>query len=420
MQAFLNLRASTMLGGRAYRPVAEALEQVLQPSWAGLLRKVLGAKIDVPKSGMDRDRIEPYRDELFWQTEAAMLLGMLRDPDAVDPLLRVMLDPDKADIQATALLALVKIGPPALEGARRLLQGEASELRQFHAERLKLAQTRLDTIDVDESCVRVAALVLGSIGRTDATVPLLDQLKRTKNAATRAILARELTQLPPTSETLAAYQSTLQGLQPHVKVPPGIDARALLTEMSSLFHQVQLLPWLAARLDKLPKGSADVEGEQQALLFAILKLSQLEHLQLVRRLVQKYGTKVEKEALDLIEPLLQKCDKRIDCYLAELEAPENQVSSRQFAGMKAAFMVGILGAEADGRLLVDRLNRVTNAAVRYTLAMSLDHLLPNGSTEVASRLGTILKADEQTKDRALIAYNAPLKQVLYRIQARGR
>jgi hypothetical protein len=64
---------------------------------------MMEADIVLPKGGNDKDKIDPYRDQLFWQTTAAKLLGQLKDAAAVEPLMKVMLDPAKADIQMTAL-----------------------------------------------------------------------------------------------------------------------------------------------------------------------------------------------------------------------------------------------------------------------------------------------------------------------------
>ena len=139
IQAFMKMKASTMLGGITYKDFNDALQDMPQASWAGPLRTMLAAEIVIPKSAADKDKLDPYKDQLFWQTTSALLLGILKDEAAVDPLMKVMLDPAKADIQATAILALVKIGRPAVNEAVKLLRGQNPKLKDFAALRTKAA-----------------------------------------------------------------------------------------------------------------------------------------------------------------------------------------------------------------------------------------------------------------------------------------
>ena len=49
------------------------------------------------------------RDEVYWQTTAAELLGILKAQNAVKPLIKCVISPLKADIAPTAINALIKI-----------------------------------------------------------------------------------------------------------------------------------------------------------------------------------------------------------------------------------------------------------------------------------------------------------------------
>src|SRR5690606_2286070 len=66
-----------------------------------------------------RAAIDPYRDQVFRQVTAAQILGEIESEKAVEPLIRVILDPSKGDVATTALLALVKIGKPSVDRAAR-------------------------------------------------------------------------------------------------------------------------------------------------------------------------------------------------------------------------------------------------------------------------------------------------------------
>lgn len=416
-EAFLRMRASTMLGGASFRAISNALDRIPQASWAPRLYKVLDVPIEIPTN---RDGIDAYKDQLFWQVTAVHLLGLLRDPTAVEPLLRVMLDPAKVDIQSTALFALVKIGRPALERSMRLLHGEEAALQKFNVERIASSNHGQKWLVPGETHKRVAALVLGTIGRREAATSLILALGRSQNDATRAVLARELTKLPCSQEAVAAFKKAFEALQPHVRMPPDVVALAQLAESAVQFHDPKLLPWLLSQARRI-SGTDDTSLEIRASVrLAMLKLAEPGELELLRQAYQKQGSADEKARLALVESMLLQCRDQLDCYFAEVTKPENQTEQRQIVAMKAAITIGAIGNEAASSRLVDLLGHVPNAAVRFMVAGSIDHLLARGSTEVADRLARVIETNEQTNDRQLIASDAPLKQTMYRIRTRAQ
>ena len=83
---------------------------------------------------------------------------MIGDPQAVEPLMKVMLDPNKGDVQATALLALVKLGKPTVDAASKLIAGKDDKLVGFAMRRIK----EITGKDAQGTpYVATAALVLG-------------------------------------------------------------------------------------------------------------------------------------------------------------------------------------------------------------------------------------------------------------------
>lgn len=417
-EAFLRLRASTMLGGSTYREVYGALDQIPQKNWTARLCKVLESRIDVPMNAQERHKLDAYKDQLFWQPTAARLLGLLGDSAAVEPLLRVMLDPNKSDVQATALLALVKLGRPALERSVKLLRGEDPILQKFHLERLASSNHKEARQDAGESQVRTAALVLGTIGRPEAAAPLIAAMDRSRNDATRAVLAREITKLPKSAETLAAFSRAFERLEPRVRMPPGVNALVLLTECSVQFHDPSLFPWLLTQLNRIAGRDEESAGVRASIRMAMLKIADVGQLELLRQVYQRDVAQDEQERLALIAPVLQQCRDNLDCYLTELSKPDNQTEQRQIVAMKAAIMIGAFGRETDSIRLIERLGQISNAAARYVVAGSIDHLLPRGDADVADWLGRVIRANEQTNDRNLISSDAPLKQMMYRIRTR--
>lgn len=418
LQAFLRVQASTLLGNRLYRDVRDALIRMPQPSWSDALRRVLDAPIEIPKGAHDHDKIDPYKNQLYWQTTAAQVLGLLRDSSAVEPLLRVMLDPAKADVQATAVLALIKIGQPAADRAAKLLRSDDAALQRFHVERSTSYSQQTKPQDLAESHMRLAALVLGSIGLAESAAPLITALERSKNDVTRGVLARELTKLPRSSASIDAFKQTFERLPPRTRLSPVVIALELLAECATTFHDPSLVPWLVEQHARIAGSYKEAVEIRAAIRLSMLKLATPQQLTQVRRVYQQHDTTEERQRLASVEPLLAECRAQVDCYLAALSKSSNQTEERQFVAMKAALMVGLLGTESDSERLIERVKPIKNAAVRFVVAQSVDHLLPRGSVATAEHLATLIEANEQTNDRALIASDMPLKQVLYRIRTR--
>jgi len=87
--------------------------------------------------------------------------------------------------------------------------------------------------------------------------------------------------------------------------------------------------------------------------------------------------------------------------------------------VKAGYMVGILGNDAARDELLGVLDGINNAAVRFVAGETLDHLTPKGSKPVADKLNAIISKNAKAADREKAANDAPLKTVMYRIEARN-
>jgi len=418
IQTFMKLKASTMLGGVTYKDFNDALQDMPQSSWAGPLRTMLEAPIIIPKGANDKDKLDPYKDQLFWQTTSALLLGVLKDQAAVEPLMKVLLDPSKADVQATALLALVKIGRPAVTEAVKLLRGENAKLKDFCLVKTKEASGS-DKAPDDDPQVRTAALILGTIGRGEALAPMIEVLKNIKGDVNKAVIAREIAKIPATADSKGAFKAAFEGISLDTNIPPGQNALQVLVESSGQFYDPTMIPWLLERAEKTAGSGDDKTALQSAILVTVLKLAKADQLDAIRPAVGKYGTKMEKDFLAIAEKQLKACGDRVQCYLGEVEKSENQEQANQFAGIKACYMAGIHGSDQTRGDLIDRLGSVDNAAVRYSVAQAIDALSPKGSKDGAKKLEKIITTNEKTADRNKIANDSPLKQVMYRIESRA-
>ena len=416
LEAFVAMKASTMLGAVSYKTVSEALLATPDKAWVKPLIARLEPEIRIPQSANDKPLIDPYRDQLFWQVTAAQLLGRLGDPRAVDPLLRIMLDPAKADIQATALLALVRIGKPSVEAATKLLQGSHVELIAFSTRRIE-ALTGKSPIGTPYRMA--AALVLGTVGRRDGEAPLIAALQGEKDLGLRALFARELGKLPVSAASKGAFKRAYASLPLDTQLP-GEAGSALetLTETAGNLRDGTWVDWLLQQATQASGPADDVASYRASVLMTAMKLARPAQLPAVKKAVEKYGGDDEMRAYQQTQRLLNTCSERVACYLTEIQKPDYQDHDGQWSGMKAAYMIGILGNGQTRDKLVNVLDRLTNHAVRFVAAQTIDHLTPHANPAVVAKLEAIVTRNANSSDRDKAIGDAIVKQVMYRIGVR--
>ncbi len=419
VQAFQKMKTSSMLGGITYRPLNEAMVKIKAKSWTPSLISMLDAEIDPPKTKKDKDKIDPYRDQLFWQTTSAQILGEIQATEAVVPLLKVMLDPAKADIQATAILALVKIGKPAADAAIKVLTGEDEKLTTYNLRRIKEV-TKAKEAPKDRPYVQTAALVLGTIGRAEGKAALLEALKKEEKDRNKAVIAREITKLPMSDDVKTAYKEAFESISLDTVIPPGANALSSLAEFTGQFYDPAMIDWLLERAENTKGGGEDKKALQGAITVTAIKLAKPEQMATVKAAVEKYGTKLEKDLFKDAETVINSCKSDVACYLKEMEKSANQDQKTQFRAIKAGYMVGILGNEATAAELVAAMSSFENAAVRFVAAQTIDRLLPKGSKELAAKLKALVDKNAESGNKRKIAGDAPVKQVMYRIEARAQ
>jgi flagellar basal body-associated protein FliL len=96
-----------------------------------------------------------------------------------------------------------------------------------------------------------------------------------------------------------------------------------------------------------------------------------------------------------------------------------QSKGKEFGGIKAAYMIGILGDESAAAELVDRLDAIENDSIMMAVLKSIDHLCPKGSEKIADRLDEILKEHRKSADRHRMAADNAIREIMYRIRARA-
>ncbi len=417
LAAFEKLEAHTMLGGIVYKDYNAAMTQIADKSWTSGLIAKLGADIVRPKTKKDTDKIDPYRDQVFWQTTAAEVLGIIKAPEAVEPLLKVLLDPEKGDVASTALLALVKIGKPAVDRAGKLLTGDDDKLEAYYKAKVQKA-TDAKEPSKDPIQIEIAAAILGTAGSQAGLDPMLKMLQGDLKATYKAHIVKELPKIPATPASLAAFKTAAEAI-PLDESLGGAPALVLIAESAGQFYDSSLVTWLLDLANNV-KGTGDEKKMfQGSALLTALKLAEPGQMKQVKSAINQMGTQVEKDMYALAEKVVNACDKNAECYLKEMEKSENQDQKNQFAAIKAGYMIGIYGNEKVRDEMVEALASFENAGVRFVAAQTIDHLTPKGSADIAKKLAAVIDKNKKSGDGDKVAGDAPLKQVMYRIDGRS-
>jgi hypothetical protein len=139
----------------------------------------------------------------------------------------------------------------------------------------------------------------------------------------------------------------------------------------------------------------------------------------VKGAVDRYGTELEKGLFKQAEVAVSACKDDASCYLELMQKPENQKIDNQFVGIKAGYMVAILGNEGVRDKLVDSLGKITNAGLRFVASQAIDKLSPKGSKASADKLNTIITNNAKSPDRDKAQGDTALKTVMSRLYSRG-
>lgn len=421
LESFVRLEAGSPQGMLVYIDVKQAMTTLSSPSWAPRLVKILERPMQmlVEADRGNPSKITAYRNEQFWQVTAAEVLGNVRATEAARPLFKVVLDPAKADVAATAIMALVKLGPavvPVLRGA--VLGSDAEMLEHARGVGLSPSEARV-------SVVGSAALVLGTQGRRDAGEVLHEAWKATPpgEALLRTILAREIAKCPATADAHKAFVAQVRATPAGLVIPPGSPARALLIESLAGFYDPADVDVLIKLGDDVRGSEEDAQEVRDAAMGTIIKLMRADQLGKVERAFRRWApgasqSTLEKRFLARAGAVLKECGDRVDCYLAKVGDPSLQSREEQSAAIKAATMVGVLGSEDTALLAARQLPSVSNAAVAFSLVQAIDHLTPRGSPAVAAALQRAIDAVESRGDRTAQYGLGPVRQVLHRVRAR--
>jgi hypothetical protein len=431
IDVFVKLRVSKLKQEtELYRDVSDAMVELADPAWESQLIEKLSHPIN------DRKDVGNLRDEIVWQSTSALLLGNLKSTAAVKPLIKIVLSPNKADVAATAVNALIKIGKPSVAPAIALLRSEDKELMEYSkGENLKANAGPDGKVPdaaskaAEKAHVGAAAIILSSLGREDGSAALMDTMDKGDDLA-RAIIARELPKLPKTDATLKAFQAAYEKTPVTLSIPPSSGARESMIEGSSYFFDASLVPWMVKTAVDVKGDAENIDGIRGSTFTTVLKLMKADQVSEADKLFNikaegpdgkpsTLGKAYEKEYKIVID-MLKACGDKVDCYFGKLVEPASQEEKTQFQGIKAAYMIGVLGGPEVRQKLIDVLPKLPNAALRFIAGQIIDQHSPKGDTALAAALQKIVDDGEATKDQLKISGNSSFKTVIYRLNAKAQ
>lgn len=418
VQVFIKLQAGSEKGSVVWKDYMESMQEISSPTWEPQLLERLNRPMEIPDKDKDKDnkdKITSYRNEQFWQVTSSEILGTIKSAKAVKPLFKCIVNPSKADVAASAVMALVKIGQPAMPMLSDALLGKDTEINEWAKGAVKT--------NPEAAVIRSAALVIGTVGRADGAKPLMDALVAAKDDPTRAIIARELSKVPTSPESLKAYMDVLMKMPVSVDLPTGEVAAAMLTETVDAFYDASVVDQLIKR-GKDAKGSDDDKRTiRDSTIVALIHLMKADQVAAVEKAINEWApkpdeNKLEKEAFAKSKNTVTACGDKLECYLAKIEEPALQEQKDQVAAIKAAYMLGILGNDGTRNEMIKRLPKIKNAAIKFSVAKAIDHLTPKGDKAAADAIKKVIDDNKQKGDQNVIMGDAPLRQIMARIVAR--
>lgn len=388
------------------RPTAKALAgPVVKATKVGLDAAVEDALIAIIRPQWDQSDSKTAMNVGFRQRIGIMALGELKSQKAVKPLLEVILSPSKAPLTQAALIALVKIGTPAVEATKALLLGDDVALMRYsEEEQLRFAEKdaygkipEVSRRSAHDAHVNLAAEILASLGTEAAGDALMKALDRATEPKRRVMMALSLTRLPRSSARIDAYKKVFEETALDLEIPAG-RAKELLASRAADFLDATMVPWLVKTATTLKGTPDEIDPVRQIAFISALKVMTVDQTKDVESLgamkaTLNDGTTTRQTTvgaalvvqLDQAKALLTQCGTEMKCYREALMNSDDP-RKQEFIALKAAHMIGVLGKEADRDWLVGVIGDIPNDSVRVTALKVLESLTPTNGKKVAEIL----------------------------------
>jgi HEAT repeat protein len=331
---------------------------------------------------------ELTRDTVKAVAAAANALGEMRDPRGVRPLIKLLFGVPPVD--AIARVALVKIGPPAIEPLAQVFKGEDKDMIAW-AE--KIPNFNLNNLPM------AAAVPLGHIGDKAAVPVLLSRIGEKGDAGNR---------IRVNASTSLAILGDAEAVEPLTKVMqlsgypddqvPIAQALAAIGDKRAVAPLVE-----AASKGLIKKASGDlVHFFRWNAGLALARLVDDEDAPQYEQLVEKEQHAVTKKYFEEYRPRVKaalECKKDVGCWTKKLKDTDWRVQE------KAAYMLARLGDKKVLPALLEQLNH-RQEETRRAVLLALDRLADKSCQPCIAKLEAQIEADKtDSKFKGSVVYD---------------
>ncbi len=381
--------------------LADAVMEVKSPSYGPKAMEKLAAPV--------ADSIDSQQDQIqFWQKISIRVIKELKYGAAAKPLVKVLLDPRKADLRGTAQAALLTIPKEAETQLIAALKGTDPELAKAASE------------VPDKFGTAILADSISWISRPSGKEALLTALDAADTDTNRVVLAQTLTRFPPDARVKEALLKTYAKIAPgtRLKTPGDPFARPVLVQVSASLYDPTMTEWAIKEV----AGSKGDEGASMIAfgIEAAVKLMTKEQVAAVGQVVTKNWSPKEQGLYKSAAEVVNACDKNAQCYVTELSKPTKSADPAvMWRSIKAARMAALYGKDDTKKALVDALPKVTEGGARLALVEAIDYLSPKGDVAAAAALDKVVAADVASGNKNLIQADDAVVKVANRLRARA-
>jgi len=250
-----------------YLIINKTLKLIKDPSWESELLTMVKTPIKSLKPKFARQA----QDQFYWQLTAAELLGSMESKKAVEPLLKMVLSPFKAPAHNDALIALIRIGKPALDASVSLMEGKHQELMDYSkAEQLRALedQGKLEKEakkknkqeeEAAEAYRKMAVMVVGNIGTLGSVDPMLSMVE-TDDKDIKTTVATQLHLLPQEEKIVDKFIEVYDAFSMSDKTTDGDYPKFAMLGVADAFMSKKLVDHILETALQQKGDKGDVQG----------------------------------------------------------------------------------------------------------------------------------------------------------------
>jgi hypothetical protein len=194
---------------------------------------------------------------------------------------------------------------------------------------------------------------------------------------------------------------------------------AVLAQSAAQFYEPSLTDWLLKEV-ATAKGDAK-DALPPAAYPSAIKLMNASQVRAVGDAVNKIsGPATEKEAFKEASKVVEKCKETVACYLQKLDEPvPSTPATAKMGHVKATYMAAIYGNAQTRGELVNKLEKVKDPTVRFSMAEAIDHLAPQGDVQAAEKMEKLVESDKASGNKPLEGANDSVYKIALKLRSRA-